>query len=170
MPDCQPLRRIKTFLSRNCYFASLLRLQGNPHRTIDPRGPFTWCNARLSLFRITSTAAQNGYATHSNAMSHMTHKNASQSHHVNSIINIHTHPFHAIKKQSHIAQCERTLRAHSNWAISVIVLIFQRMDRWGSVRAIKTEQNPHIYITDLLHLNTSHNCAIILQQCVFSSL
>ena len=36
MPDCQPLHRIKTFLSCNCYFASLLRLWGNPHRTLPP--------------------------------------------------------------------------------------------------------------------------------------
>ena len=34
VPDCQLLHRIKTFLSRNCYFASLLRLRGNPHRTL----------------------------------------------------------------------------------------------------------------------------------------
>ena len=33
VPDCQPLCRIKTFLSCNCYFASLLRLRRNPHRT-----------------------------------------------------------------------------------------------------------------------------------------
>ena len=34
VPDCQPLHRINTFLSRNCYFASPLRLRENPHRTV----------------------------------------------------------------------------------------------------------------------------------------
>ena len=36
MPDYQLLHRIKTFLSCNCYFASLLRLWGNLHRTLPP--------------------------------------------------------------------------------------------------------------------------------------
>ena len=42
----------------------------------------------IAYFRI--AVAQNGYATSSNVMSHITHKNASQSYSVNSIIDIHT--------------------------------------------------------------------------------
>ena len=43
----------------------------------------------IAYFRIAITVGQNGYATSSNVMSHITHKNALQSHSVNSIIDIH---------------------------------------------------------------------------------
>ena len=58
MPDCQLLCRIKTFLSHNCYFASLLRLRGNPHRTLDSHTPwqsFVYCFSHYFMDKIPLT-------------------------------------------------------------------------------------------------------------------